>query len=195
LVVVDGFAYLATTGAIKKVDLSTGTTTTFSGSSAVPAAAGCTANADPASARYGILRDIDTDGTSLFVTDTSCGVWKVSLVTGGSQLLVPLSFDIDDLTFAPDGFLYGGTHSNETRIRRIDPATGGVTIPTVPTELTEIRNLSSIVADEEDPWVVGAWEQASPEGQLRGWPPREPQGLTRHRESPAELGDDPVRRG
>jgi RHS repeat-associated protein len=101
VVVVGGFAYVGTTGSIRKVDLSSGAVTTLAGDAS---ATGCTDSSTPSAVRFGSVVDVATDGTYLYVTQPDCAggytylIRKVTIATGATTTL----------TTAPSGFGYSG---------------------------------------------------------------------------------------
>ncbi len=101
VVVVGSFAYVGTTGSIRKVDLSSAAVTTLAGDAS---ATGCTDSSTPSAVRFGQVVDVATDGTYLYATQSDCGsgftylVRKVTIATGATTTL----------TTAPSAFSYSG---------------------------------------------------------------------------------------
>ena len=128
---VNGSLYFVSAGAgnaIRQANLSTGAITTFAGSTTQT---GCVASTNPAGARFAQPSDIVSDGTYLYVTDATCGIWKISLATGATSLLLNTFPGVGDyivphyLTIGPGGFIFldGG---NLGGISEINPATGAI---------------------------------------------------------------------
>jgi RHS repeat-associated protein len=112
--VVGNIAYVATAGAIKTVDVTTGQVGTLVSSSSLVAPA-----------------DIDSDGTYLYVADPGLGIWKIyriTIATGAiSTVIQGASGDNwSSLTLGPDGFLYAARCCN-AGVDKIDPSTGART--------------------------------------------------------------------
>jgi RHS repeat-associated protein len=93
-------AYVATVGAIRKVDLTTASVTTLAGSDTQT---DCI-NGAATVARFGTLGDMTSDGTYLYVSDPGCGIRKVSLGTGDTSTLATLI--IGSVSIGTAGFLY-----------------------------------------------------------------------------------------
>lgn len=140
-VVVGGFAYVGTSGAIRKVDLSTGAVTTFAGA----ATTGCTDSASPTLVRFNLVQDITTDGTYLFATDTTCGIRKLNLSTGASSTINTGAYRW--LTLA--GTSLYATASSNSSVFRIDPVTGTST-----SFATLGGSGYAITSDATDLWVT-----------------------------------------
>src|SRR5207249_9560045 len=97
-----GFAYVFTSGAIRKVNLSTAQVTTLAGSATQT---GCVQSNDPTAVRFSNTPGaIDSDGTTIFVDDEGCNqTRRVTIATGATSLLASQK---GPLTFASDGCLY-----------------------------------------------------------------------------------------
>jgi RHS repeat-associated protein len=146
-VVVGNYSYVATIGAIRKINLSTGVVTTLAGHSTLT---GCVQDSNPTNVRFGeYLGSIDTDGTFLYVADPGCGVRKVSLATGATTLLY--SGGNDQLTMAPNGYVY---LVNSSQVRRLDTTTGATSLVV---NLGANESGLSIVADATYLWVTEAF--------------------------------------
>jgi len=118
-VVVGGAAYVATVGAIRKVDLTTAGVTTFAGSATLT---GCTDSTDHNQARFGSpMGDITTDGYYLYVTDLGClSTRRVSLATGATSTISSAPV-YGSVTFGSDGYLYVAAHA---AVYKVDPVNG-----------------------------------------------------------------------
>lgn len=118
--VVGRTAYVMTLGAVRTVDLDSGTVGTLAGSAT---GSGCVAGSSGAETRFGGLPgNAATDGESIFVADGACGIARVSIVTGATNFLVPSP---GPLAVGPDGHLYASpTSDGGGTIVRIDPASG-----------------------------------------------------------------------
>ncbi len=147
-----GSAYVATSGAVRQVNLTSFAVSTFAGSTST---IGCAANNDPLQARFQTPSGIDSDGTNLFVTDPGCRtVWKIVISTGVTTALttftggeIPprrsLVFQADS-SVPGGGYLYlGGSY----QILRVNSVTGAT---------TTFANYSSyaIAADASYLWVA-----------------------------------------
>jgi hypothetical protein len=126
-VVVDGFAYVADSTAIRQVNLSTGEVTTLAGT----AQPECVDSSDPQAVRFTGLAGLTTDGTYLYST-SSCGteqvVRRTSIATGATSEVAAIT-NANRLTFGPDGYLYVTTAGSKSVVRldRISGATSTVT--------------------------------------------------------------------
>ncbi|MCX6117379.1 MAG: hypothetical protein NT027_07555 [Proteobacteria bacterium] len=142
MVVVGNFLYVADgdNNVIRKVDLTTYQVSTFAG--AADGSSGSTDNADPTVVRFYAPYGITTDGTYLYVADTSNNrIRKVTIATGetttlagsganGSADLIGIAATFRSpraITITPSGTdLYIGDTTNQL-IRKIVIATGQVT--------------------------------------------------------------------
>ncbi len=134
-VVVGGYAYVATAGAIRRVDMATGEATVVAGDAT---ATGCVNATTGAAARFGTLGDMTTDGYYLYVLDTSCPFYvtvrRVSIATGATSTLYA-DYDLVNVAFGPGRWLYvlktapgGGCCSTaSTSLVKVDPVTGAAT--------------------------------------------------------------------
>jgi len=142
------FAYVATTGSIRKVNLQTGQVSTLTGS---PTATGCTYSTDPSQVRLDTPHDLSSDGYYLF---TRCGndVVRISLATGGASKIVTLSAgNYGGLTYAADGFLYVGMCCGS--LRQIDPVNSTVTIIDLG-GLTSDYSAQGLASDAQYLWIA-----------------------------------------
>ena len=120
MLVVGGVAYQTAQGTIRTVNLSSGAVATLAGSDT---ARGCVASTTPSDVLMMAPSDVATDGTSLYVTDLSCGViWKIAMTTGSTAKLATLSYAAS-LTLGPDGNLYVLSQDSGVVIR-VNPTTG-----------------------------------------------------------------------
>ncbi|HEX9411374.1 MAG TPA: RHS repeat-associated core domain-containing protein [Actinomycetota bacterium] len=122
-VVVGGYAYVSTTGAIRKVDLTSSQVTTLAGS---PDLTGCVASTDPSAVRFSTnVGQLDSDGYYLYTADPGCDntIWRTSIATGATSKVVGLGCcsTWKSLSYAPTGFLYVGGGSG---ILKVDPING-----------------------------------------------------------------------
>jgi RHS repeat-associated protein len=124
-VVVGNYAYVATAGAIRRVDLTTADVITLAGS---PTATGCVASDDPTAVRFSATPGgIDSDGTYLYMGDKGCGykIWKTTIATGATSALATVTgISVPSVVYASDGYLYT---SGTSWIVRVDPSTGATT--------------------------------------------------------------------
>ena len=160
VVIVGGYAYVADTTAIWKVELSTGSASVFAGSAST---AGCVDDIDPGVARFNSLTSITTDGSSLFVLD-DCpsgsyapnSIREVDLSSGGVSTLVSFSKALNDVVYAPDDFLY--VIADPRDIIQVDPSDGSnslfVTHPYDDETLGQTWDLTAITADSSYLYVV-----------------------------------------
>lgn len=103
VVVMGNFAYVATTGSIRKVNLATGEVSTLAGHAT---ATGCANSLDPTSARFSSANALITDGYYLYAADYGCyNVRKISISTGATSSIY-LNNRPRGITFGPDGLLY-----------------------------------------------------------------------------------------
>ena len=118
--VAGGFAYVGTSGAVRRLELATGAVSTLSGTAGTET--GCTDSPDPALARFPSSFGLVTDGSSLYTA--SCGgVRRISLATGSTSLLTTTPGG--HLALGPDGFLYlSTTVSSMATVLRVDTNTG-----------------------------------------------------------------------
>ena len=119
LAVIDRTAFVATSTAIRQVNLDTAEVTTRSGS---PTESGCATGSATTTRLRGPAGDLVTDGVNLYAA-TGCGVVTIDPTTGSTSLLVPWA---GALAVGPDGWLYIGRDHGPT-IARIDPSTGEAT--------------------------------------------------------------------
>jgi RHS repeat-associated protein len=122
VVVAGGFGYVANQDTISKVDLSSGATTVLAG---LPGSTGCSDSATGAGAQMNYPTDMATDGHYAYTIDSGCGLRRISLATGATQILASgLSAD-GYLTLGADGNIYltAGNGVN-TWVTRYNPVTG-----------------------------------------------------------------------
>lgn len=151
--VVGRYAYLGSSGSVRKVDLATGEVTTLAGHST---AVGCANSSEATAVRFFDINDITTDGTFLYTTEPSChGVRRVSIATGATSPVPLTNSDgrYNHLTFASDGYLYATTaqeaSSFSRKVVRIQPTNG-----TVSTFATLEAYAFAIASDTDYLWVV-----------------------------------------
>jgi RHS repeat-associated protein len=140
--VVGGFAYQATAGAIRKVNLATGDVSTLAGSAS---ATGCTASTTASAVRIsGSVAGVVTDGYFLYVADPGCSaLWRTSLSTGATNLVT--STGSRAVAFGPDGSLYFDSGSSVMKL-----APGGTT----PSVFANPGTVSALNADGTYLWAT-----------------------------------------
>lgn len=148
VVVVGGYGYVASNGAIRKVNLSTGVVSTLAGGAFSQF---CADSSQPAQVALAYGQAITTDGTFLYSLYSCNGgpiILRTSIRTGASVTVAhpPIS-EATDAVFAADGFLYVSTGSLRT-VLRVDPATGSSsTFATLP------GRADGITSDSTALWV------------------------------------------
>jgi RHS repeat-associated protein len=151
-VVVGGYAYIATTGAIRKVDLSSANVTTLAGGGTP----GCTNSSNHSAVQFsdfsglgGSIGSLDSDGTYLYDYDGLCGIRRVDIATGATtQLATGIS---GALTVGPDGYVYVATGSD---VMKVDPSSGSaVSIYTFPHITSDYESGIAIASDDTYLWV------------------------------------------
>lgn len=116
-VVAGGNLYQATSGRIRKVNLTTKQVTTLAGS----AVFGCLPSAEPGQARFGTFTSLDSDGTYLYGVDPSAcgGVMRISLSTGAVSRVASIN-GLRTVSVGQDGWLYASTLGDTYRVDRIN---------------------------------------------------------------------------
>jgi RHS repeat-associated protein len=148
-VVVGGYSYIGTSGAIRKVDLSSGVVTTLAGSAS---STGCTDSTTAANVRFNQITDLATDGTNLYSAvycSTSYAVRKTVISTGATSTVAQV-YGANYLTYGPDGYLYVTGAAVTSSLQRVDPTTGATT-----TFLSLGDNGYAITSDSTYLWVAG----------------------------------------
>jgi RHS repeat-associated protein len=145
MVVVNGTGYVAVTGAIERVNLSTGSV--IDSLAGVPGTTGCV-QGSATTARFGVLKSIDSDGTYLYVSDPGCGIRKVAISNGTTSLLTSALGDYP-LSVTPGGTLYvAWQHS----IDQVDTTTG--TRTTVVATIWDTSHTAiGVAASSTEVWV------------------------------------------
>ncbi|HEV8421611.1 MAG TPA: DUF6531 domain-containing protein, partial [Actinomycetota bacterium] len=145
------FAYVATTGSIRKVNLQTSEVSTLTGS---PTATGCTYSTDPSQVRLDTPQDLSSDGYYLY---TRCGndVVRISLATGAASKIVTLpTGNYAGVTYAADGYLYVGMCCGS--LQQVDPVNGTVTTINLG-GLSSDYSAQGIASDAQYLWVAHKW--------------------------------------
>jgi len=113
------FAYVGTTGSIRKVNLSTGDVTTLAGHAT---ATGCTDSVDSSSVRFTDISSLATDGYYLYSWGSGCtGIRRTSVATGATSMVT--SSTGGHITYGPDGYLYVQVYNE---VKKIHPINGTV---------------------------------------------------------------------
>jgi RHS repeat-associated protein len=149
VVVVGGYAYVGTSGAIRKADLSSGSVTTLAGSATQT---GCTDSTTPANVRFNQITDLATDGTNLYSAvycSSSYSVRKTVIATGSTSTVAQV-YGAQYLTYGPDGYLYVTGAGVTSSLQRVDPTTGATS-----TFLSLGDNGYAITSDSTYLWVAG----------------------------------------
>ncbi len=149
VVVVDGYAYVMTQSAIRKVSLADASVTTFAGD---PTTQGCVDSSDHAEVRFtnDVTRDVlKTDGHYLYSL-SQCGppkyLRRTSLLTGATSTVAEL--DAAGFTVGPGGLIYyvDGVSSD---VYSFDPSTAVSTV----IASTSASPATEIAADADYLWV------------------------------------------
>ncbi|HZQ28304.1 MAG TPA: DUF6531 domain-containing protein, partial [Acidimicrobiales bacterium] len=114
-VVVGTSAYVGTVGSVRKVDTVSGAVTRLAGD---PTLTGCVDSTTGTAARFGTVADVASDTFYLYVSDTSCGIRRVSIATGATSTLTTSSGG-GHLTFA-NGTVYVSSGSTVVALDRIN---------------------------------------------------------------------------
>lgn len=150
-VTVGNLDYIATSGAILQVNLTTGAVSTFAGPA--NAQTGCQVSSNPSSDRFSATPGgMDTDGTYLYLADYGCNdIVKITIATGATVLVTSLA-NVSAVTIASDGFLYASilTTSTYSSVQKIDPATGVAT----GFGSFALTGMNSITSDSQNVWVT-----------------------------------------
>lgn len=108
-VVVGGYAYVGTQGAIRRVDTATGAVTTLAGHATLT---GCVTGTDPGAVRFGVFSDLTTDGTFLYSMSVCPSdpnaygrIYRTSIATGATSSVAAIA-RARYLAFGPDGMVY-----------------------------------------------------------------------------------------
>ncbi|HVF74720.1 MAG TPA: SdrD B-like domain-containing protein, partial [Acidimicrobiales bacterium] len=149
-VAIDGNrAFVATSGHIRQVDLSTGATTTLAGSTST----GCTDGTSGAASRFGSSpSQLATDGVYVYSTCSeypNTYVRRTSIATGATTML---GYGGTGVVLARDGYLYTSKNLVVYRMNRETGAT--TTLTTVPSSLAS--SLGDLAVDDQTLWVVGS---------------------------------------
>jgi RHS repeat-associated protein len=157
-VVVGTYAYVATAGAIRKVDLTgpnPGTVSTLAGSADLT---GCTPSASASAARFSATPgQMDSDGYYLYLNDAGCGtIDRISIATGATSLVITGLGG--PLTYARNASGLGRLYVVQSPmtgniIYEIDPVNGAKTqLVTTPGDV----NAFGITADQDYLWITAA---------------------------------------
>ena len=160
VVVVGGYAYVGTLGSIRKVDVSSGATTTLAGDAS---ATGCVDSATPSAVRFKQIIDVATDGTYLYATQVDCGagatdlIRKVTISTGATTTLTtaPSAATFSGHVTYSGGYLFfvGGT-----TVTKIDVST----VPDTSSTFATLANTGrGVVGDGTNLWVSDGSTSAS----------------------------------
>ncbi|MEW6059526.1 MAG: DUF6531 domain-containing protein [Actinomycetota bacterium] len=125
VVVVDDYAYVGTSGSIRKVDLATKEVTTLAGNAT---ATGCVNSTDHDQVRFNQIHGITTDGYYLYTAGgcpPTSALRRTSLETGATSTVTTGQVG-QYVTFGPDGMLYANGGNNS--VYRVDPSTGTKTL-------------------------------------------------------------------
>jgi RHS repeat-associated protein len=128
VVVVGNYAYVATAGSIRKVDLTPGPTygdVSILAGDAIAIA--CVASNDPTLVRFGSSPGgIDSDGTYLYMADSDCGkIWRTAIVGGATSIASSLggATGYNSVTYAPNGYLYTVGGASILKVNPVDGTT------------------------------------------------------------------------